>query len=266
MNGGEIRMKLGERSLGESLEARDYGWVESYLGSRSPAASDQGYPESVSVIVESDLFRTVLFTILLGGLASLMVYVSIGVAAGKGRSIFQLTATLAAFLACGAAASRRRRWLRLVLALGSLCVFALLVDQLVYYRWHNRVDRFITTLKQGVESGSPAYPDPMKLRPTSLWIDPDREVLLTFEPPLLAWTYRLDSASSIGHTLLAGWYRILSRVARGRNLDRVARALVRPHESYSVGVRSAERTLACREAGKGDWTLSIDSPPGSRPL
>jgi hypothetical protein len=266
MNGGEIRMKLGERSLGESAEARDYGWVESYLGSRSPAAPEQGYPESVSVIVGSDLLRTILFTILLGALASLLVYVSIGVAAGEGRGIFRFTATLAAFLACGAAASRRRRWLRFVLALGSLCVFALLVDQLVYYRWHIRADRFIASLQQGIESGSPAYPDPMQLRPTSFWVDPDQEVVLTFEPPLLAWTYRLDSASSLGHTLVAGWYRVLSRVTRGRSLDRVARALVRPHESYSVGVRSGGRTLACQEAGKGDWTLSIDSRHGSRPL
>jgi hypothetical protein len=259
-------MKMGERSLGESLHARDYDWVESYVGSRSPAASEPEYPESLSVVVESDLLRTILFTILLGALAGLMVYVSIGVAAGQGRSIFSLTATLAAFLACGAAASRRRRWLRFVLALGSLCAFALLVDQLVYYRWHERVGSLVESLQKGIESGAPALPDQLIVRPTSFWIDPDGEILLTFEPPLLAWTYRAASASSPGHALITGWYRALSRVTRGRNLDRVARTLVRPHEAYSVGVRSDERTLACREAGNGSWTLTIDRQPAYRPL
>jgi len=258
-------MKMGERSLGESLQARDYDWVESYTGSRARDAREPGYPESVSVVMESDLLRTVLFTILLGGLASLTVYVSICVAAGQGRSIFRLSATLAAFLACGAAASRRKS-LRFVLVLGSLCAFALLVDQLVYYRWHKRVDRLVTDLQQGIESGASVLPNPMTLRPTSFWIDPDQQVRLTFEPPFLAWTYQLASASPLGHGLIAGWYRILSRVTRGRNLDGVARTLVHPHEAYSVEVKSGEKTLACQEGGNGYWTLSIDRQLGSRPL
>jgi len=266
MKGGSRRKKIEERSLGETLHARDYDWVESYIGSRTPASPESEYPESLSVVVESDLLRTILFTILLGALASLMIYVSIGVAAGQGRSIFRLTATLAAFLACSAAASKRRRWLRFVLALGSLCAFALLVDQLVYYQWHERVDRFVNSLQQGIESGAPALPDVLTVRPTSFWIDPDQEVVLTFEPPLLAWTYPLSSVSPLGRTLISGWYRILSRVTRGRSLDGVARTIVHPHEAYSVGVRSDEKTLACQEAGVGHWTLSIDRRPGSRPL
>ena len=259
-------MKIGERTLGESLHARDYDWVGSYIGSRAPAASEPEHPESLSVVVESDLLRTILFTILLGALVSLIVYVSIGVAAGQGRSVFRLIATVAAFLACGAVASRRRWWLRFLLALGSLCVFALLVDQLVYYRWHQRADSVVSSLRQGVESGAPVLSDPLTLRPTSFWIDPDQEVVLTFEPPLLAWTYQLNSASPLGHTLVTGWHRILSRVMRGRNPDRVARTLVHPHEAYSVGVKSGERTLACQEDGKGHWTFSIDGRPGYRPL
>ena len=256
-----------ERSLADSPRARDYDWVESYLGSRATAAREPGYRESVSVVVESDLLRTVLFTILLGGLASLMVYVSTRVLAGHGRSIFQLTATLAVFLACGAAASRQRKSLRFVLVLGSLCAFALLVDQLVYYHWHKRADRLVTSLRQGIVSSAPVLANPMTLRPTSFLIDPDQEVILTFEPPLLAWTYRLSSASSPGHALIAGWYRVLSRITRGRRLDGVARALVHPHEAYSVGVKSDERNLVCQEGGgKASWTLSIDRRPGSRPL
>ncbi len=258
-------MKTAQRSLGESLQAQDYSWLESVLSSRAPAASVPEHHENVSIIVGSDLLRTALFTILLGGLASLFAYFSIRVAAGEGRSIFRLTATLAAFLACGAAACRQKKLLRFVLVLGSLCALALLVDQIVYYRWHKRVDRLVTSLKQGIESGSPVFPNPMKLRPTSFWIDPDQEVLLTFEPPFLAWTYQLDSVSSLGHTLIVGWYGMLSRVTRGRNLDRVGRTIVHPHEAYSVGVKSGERTLACQEGGKGYWTLSIDTRFGYRP-
>src|SRR2546425_2785765 len=148
-------MKTAQRSLGESLQAQDYSWLESVLSSRPPAESLPEHHENVSIIVGSALLRTALFTILLGGLASLFAYFSICVAAGEGRSIFRLTATLAAFLACGAAASRQRKLLRSVLVLGSLCVLALLVDQIVYYRWHKRVDRFVTVLQKGIESGSP---------------------------------------------------------------------------------------------------------------
>jgi hypothetical protein len=239
-------------------QPQEYGWVESVMRSRGLVASEPEHDETVSIIVGSDLLRTSIFTVLLGGLASLLVYLSICVTAGGGRSIFQFTATLAAFLACGAAASRRRKFLRFVLVLASLCAFALLIDQLAYYSWHKGVDRLVTSLQEGIESGN--------VRPTSFRIDPDQEVLLTFEPPVLAWTYRLDSASPLGHTLIAGWYRILSRATRGRNLDRVARTIVHPHEAYSVSVKSDERTLACREDGKGSWTLSIDTRLGHRPM
>jgi hypothetical protein len=225
-----------------------------------------GRDETPSITVESDFLRTALFTILLGVLAALLADFSFRVASGGGRSIFMVTATLAAFLACGAVASRRKLWLRFVLALGSLCAFALLVYQFVYYQWHQRVDRLVTTLQKSIESGSPVLPNPMTLRPTSFWIDPDQEVLLTFEPPLLAWTYRLDSASSLGHTLVAGWYGILSRATRGRHLGGVARTIVHPHGVYSVGVKSDEKTLACQGNEKGHWTLSIESRPGNRPL
>jgi hypothetical protein len=245
------------------MKAREYDWIDSYIGCRPPAESESEYPESVDVLMESDLLRTVVYTILLGGLASLIAYLSIRVAAGQGRSIFQLTATLAAFLACGAAASRRRKSLRFVLVLGALCAMALLVDQLIYYRWHQRIDRLVTSLQQGIDKAAPISSDLMKLQPTSFSIGPDQAILLTFEPPALAWTYHLDSASPTGHAVIAGWYRILSRASRGRNLDRIARTIVHPHETYSIGIESGEGTLACQESGKGDWILSIDARRGS---
>jgi hypothetical protein len=239
---------------------------ESRLFTRAATASMSGHYGEVSIVVERDLIRTVLFTILLGGLACLVGYFSISVAKGEGRSIFQLTAACAGLLACGAVASRSRRWLRSLLLLGSLCVFALLVDQLVYYRWHKRVDGLVTTLQQSVESGLPIFPDRMNVRPTSFLIDPDQEVLLTFEPPVLAWTYHLEAASSLGRTLIHGWYGLLSTVARGRRLDGVARTIVQPHEAYSIGVKSDERTLVCQDGEKGHWTLSIETRLGDRPL
>lgn len=236
------------------------------MSARGAGESVRGQSETVSVFVEHDLIRTVLFTILLGGLATLAAYFAICIAQGEGRGIFELTATLAALLACGAVASRWRRWLRFVLVLGSLSVFALLVDQVVYYRWHKQVDEVVIALQQSIESGLPIFPNRVELRPTSFLIDPDQEVLLTFEPPTLAWTYRLDSGSSLGHTLVAGWYGILSRVARGRTLDSVGRTIVQPHEAYSISVKSDERTLACQKDAKGHWTLSIDARPGDRAL
>jgi hypothetical protein len=104
------------------------------------------------------------------------------------------------------------------------------------------------------------------LRPTSFLIDPDHEVLLTFEPPMLAWTYRLDAASSLGHTLIAGGYGLLSKVTRDLTLDSVGRTLVQPHEAYSISVRSDAGPLACQKDPKGPWTLSIDRGLGDRPL
>ncbi len=125
---------------------------------------------------------------------------------------------------------------------------------------------FVTTLQRGIESGSPALPNPMQVQPTSFRIGPDQEVLLIFEPPPLAWTYHLDSASSIGHTLVTGWYGFLSRAAQGRHLNSVARTIVQPHEVFSVGVKSGEKTLACQEGDTGRWTVSIDTRPGTQKM
>src|SRR2546427_4290987 len=115
---------------------------------RMKATASMSGHEEVNIVVERDLLRTVLFTILLGGLACLVGYFSVSVAKGEGRSIFLVTATFAALLTCGAIASRSRRWLRFVLALGSLCVFALLVDQLVYFRWTKQVPGSLTLWHQ----------------------------------------------------------------------------------------------------------------------
>lgn len=187
-------------------------------------------------MVESDLVRTVLLTFLLGALACLTIYLAYRVTAGEGRRIFPAMAALAAFLGCGAVAFRGRLLVRFVFGLGSVCAFALLVDQFVYYRWQRRVEGVVTTLQRSIDSGATVLSDPTKLRPTSFRIDPDREVVLKFEPPALAWTYHLDAGSPLGHTLVSGWYRLLSKVTRGRSLDRVSRTVVHPHEVYAVSV------------------------------
>jgi len=150
--------------------------------------------------------------------------------------------------------------------LGSLCAFALLVDQFAYYRWHKRVDRLVTTLQRSIESDSPIPAVPTNPRPTSFWIDPDREILLRFEPPLLAWTYHLNSASPLAQTLVTGWYRCLSRVTRGRDLDSVVRTIVRPHEVYAVRVKSDERVPVCQGDETRHWTMSIETWRGDRTL
>ncbi len=259
-------MRTGPGSLGDSLRAGEDEWLQSRMLARASAASMAGDDGGVSIAVESDLLRTVLLTMLLGALAALLGFFSFRASAGGGRSIFMVGATLAAFLACGAVASRRRPRLRVLLALGSLSTFALLVDQFAYYSWNRRVDRLVTTLRQGIESGSPVLPNPLTVPPTSFFIDPDREVLLTFEPPPLAWTYYLDSASPLGHTLVAGWYGILSSATRGRHLGRVAQSIVHPHAVYSIGLKSDDKTLACREGETERWTLLIETRSGDRRL
>jgi hypothetical protein len=245
--------------LGDPAQPDEFGWVDSIL-------SERGSTRHPREDDESHLIRTVFVLLLLGGLAGLLAYSIRSVAAGEGRHVFLFMATLAALLACGAAVIRTRIWLRFLLVLGSLCVFALLVDQFVYYRWHKGVERVVTGLQQGMESGSPAMTVPMEPGPTSFSIDPDRGVLLKFEPPILAWMYHLDSASPLGHTLAAGWYRILSKVTRGRRLDGVAQTIVRPHEVYAVGVMSDEGPPVCRADETGQWTLSIDTRRGRRSL
>jgi len=224
-----------------------------------------GDDQSLDIAVEDDLFRTVLFTILLGGFAALAVYFLYRFGTlGEGRSLLGSGAGLAACLACGALVARRRWWLRSLLVLASLAAAAVVVDQVVYYGWHERMDRVVTSLRQEIASGPPLLPERMYMRPTSFWIDPDQEVLLVFEPPLLAWTYRLDASSTVGHALVAGGCRALSRVTRGRPLDGLARTIVRPHQAYSVRVRSGEKTLSCQNDRTGAWTLSIETQPGGR--
>src|SRR4030095_10297686 len=154
----------GHQSLGDVLKAGEYAWVDSLRRSRS---SDPSFDDAVGFDEKRNPLRTIIFSILLSGLAGLLAYCSYLVASKGGRSIFLFSATLGVFLACGALASRRRMLLRLVLLLGSLCTFSVLIDQVVYYHWHKRVDRLDTTLRQGIESGSPALPNTMNVRPTS---------------------------------------------------------------------------------------------------
>lgn len=256
-------MKTRSLSLGNPSQPEEFGWVDSMLKERGSAGSgreDYGREDG-----ESHLGRTVFFTLLLVGLAGLLAYFIRGVAMGEGRHVFLVMATLVALLACGAAAFRNGIWLRSVLVLGSLCAFVLLVDQFVYYRWHKRVERVVAGLQQGIESGAAIPSGPMLPGPTSFSINPDREILMKFEPPTLAWMYHLDAASPLGHTLVAGWHRILSKVTRGRTLDDVARTLVHPHEVYAVSVQSDEPTLVCRADEAERWTLSIDKRCGRRP-
>jgi len=236
----------------------DYGWVSSML-------HDRGHADTFDDENGTSLRRT-LFALLLAGLAGLTIYFAHGVATGEGRRVFPAMATLAAFMACGAVASRRIL-LRLVFALAAMGAFALVVDQLAYYHWHKRVDRLMTTLQQGVGVTSTIQPDLMSPRPTSFRIEPGREVVLQFEPPALAWTHRLDTASPVGHTLVRGWYRLLSKVTRGRELDSVAQTIVRPHQVYAVRLTSSEAGIpACLADGGERLAMSIDSWRGRRPL
>lgn len=237
----------------------DYGWVSSML-------QDRGHEDTFHDGSDTSLRRAV-FAFLLVGLAGLAIYFAHGVATGEGRRVFPAMATLAAFMACGAIASRGRILLRLVFALAAMGAFALVVDQLAYYHWHKRVDRLMTTLQQGVGVTSTFQPDLMSPRPTSFRIEPGREVVLQFEPPALAWTHRLDTVSPLGHTLVRGWYRLLSKVTRGRELDSVAQTLVRPHQVYAVSVTSSEAGIpACLADGGERLAMSIDSWRGRRPL
>src|SRR5437879_6135830 len=115
--------------------------------------------------MESRMLRTACLTLLLTGLGVLLVHFSIGAAAGNGESIFRSTAAAAALLASAAAACRRFRWLSFPLVLASLCALALLVDQLAYFDWHDRVDGFVSGVERSVESGSPGLTEPMNVRP-----------------------------------------------------------------------------------------------------
>jgi hypothetical protein len=235
-----------------SLNQDDYGWVSTMLHDRG---HEDTFPdENVTSL------RRVLLAFLLVGLAALLIYFARGVAMGQGRRVFPALATLAAFMACGAIASRGRIVLRLVFAVTALGAFALVVDQLAYYHWHKRVDLLMTSLQQGIGAGS-------TLHPTSFRIEPGREVVLQFEPPALAWTHRLDTISPLGHTLVRGWYRLLSKVTRGRELDSVAQTIVRPHQGYAVSVTSPEAGIpACLVDGGERLAMSFDSWRGRRPL
>ena len=258
---------MKRRSGARSVDQDEYGWVNSILRERGHGGSSrEGDDESLGIAMESDILRTALFTFLLGALACLIIYFSYRVATGEGRRVFLMMVSLAAFMACGAVAARGRILVRLICALAAVGALALLVDQLVYYRWHKRVDRVMTSLRESIESGAPVLPGSITLRPTSFRVEPGREVVLQFEPSALAWTYHLDAASRLGHMLVWDWYRLLSKVTRGRSLDRVARTFVRPHQVYVFSVVSPDRDVsACLAVDRSRLAMSIDTWRGYRP-
>lgn len=260
-----MRRRSQARALDQDQD--EYGWVKSILRERGQGKAPREDDESLGVVMESDLLRTALFTFLMGVLACLIIYFSYRMATGEGWRVFLVMASLAAFMACGAVAARGRFLVRLAFSIAALGALALLVDQVVYYRWYKRVDRLMATARQEVESGSPLLSSLMTLRPTSFRIEPGREVVLRFEPPALAWTYHLDAASWLGHTMVSDWYRLLSRITRGWSLDAVARTIVRPHQVYVISVKSPDGgILACFADDRGRSEVSIDTWRGYRPL
>src|SRR5882672_7996474 len=94
-------------------------------GPPSPTAESVGRC-APCFLVGGEMLRTIFFALLLGCAMALVAYFSIEAAAGEGEGLFRLTAAVAASLACGAATCRSWRWLRLLLAVASFSVLALL--------------------------------------------------------------------------------------------------------------------------------------------
>jgi hypothetical protein len=213
------------------------------------------------------MIRLAAWTLVFAVIAALLAYYAIGAASGEGRSILLLMATVAALLGCAVIAMRRRFPVRMLLTLAASGMAALLVDQVAYAGWHDRVDRFVTGLQHDIGTGPELLAEEMKVRPSAFAIRPDQTLVLTFEPPLLAWTYHLDSAAPSAQGLIAGWFQVLATLPRGPQVDPLAKTIIRPHEAYSVSVMSSlsnDEGEVCRADGSGQWIVSVDAHTGHR--
>jgi hypothetical protein len=212
------------------------------------------------------MLRIVTCTLILFGFMAMLIHFGIEASLGSGVGMLCLAATTSALLAFAAVAWRTRVWVRSIFLIAGLAVTALLVDELSYSVWHARLEGFVAGLQRDVESGSPDLAEKMRLSPTSVQIEPGQVFLFTFEPPALAWTYRLETATRPGRVLVTGWHRALARMTRGVGVDPVAEAIIEPHEAYAVTIASGDGAMACRAAGDHTWVLSVGSQPAARPL
>jgi hypothetical protein len=211
------------------------------------------------------MIRLAIWTLVFAVIAALAAYYAIGAASGEGRSILLLMGTVAALFACAVIAMRRRISLRMLLALAASGMTALLVDQMAYAGWHEQVDRFVAGLQRDIGTGPELLAEEMKVHPSAFVIRPDQTLVLTFEPPLLAWTYHLDSAAPSAQGLIAGWFQVLATLPRGPEVDPLAKSIIRPHEAYSVSVMSSlanDEAGVCRADGSGQWIVSVDTHTG----
>jgi hypothetical protein len=211
------------------------------------------------------MIRLAIWTLVFAAIGARMVYDAIGAAAGEGRSILLLMATVAALFACAVFAMRRRIPVRMLLALAASGMTALLVDQMAYAGWHDQVDRFVTGLQHDIGTGPELLAEEMEVHPSAFVIRPDQTLVLTFEPPLLAWTYHLDSAAPSAQGLIAGWFQVLATLPRGPGVDPLAETIIRPHEAFQVSVMSSlsnDGTEVCRADGSGQWIVSVDAHTG----
>ena len=223
--------------------------------------------ETDSIALESDMLLTAFWTLVFSLLSALVVYYSIGATTGDGLSILRLIAAVAGVLACAAVACRYRIVLRLMCTLASLFMVALLVDQVAYSGWHEQVDGLVAGLQRDIAAGPQRLAEEMEVRPSSFSIQPDQELVLNFEPPLLAWTYHLGAAAPSAQVPIEWWFGILALLPRGHDLDPVAQSLVQPHEAYRVSVVTTEEEVAvCRVEDTGQWILSVDTHTGFQPL
>jgi hypothetical protein len=216
--------------------------------------------------MEGEMIKIVFCVVVFIAMSAWAIHFGIGARAGDGSSVLWLVAIVTTFLGFVALVVRPWFWLRSLMIAGALATGALLVDQVAYSVWHDRFENFVTSLRDDVGKGGADLAERMDLRPASVRIEPGQALLFRFEPPLLAWTYHVDTTSPRGHALIARWHRLLARAAEGTSIDPVAETIVEPHQAFSVSVATSEDVLVCLDGHHRQWLVSVEAERGAQPL
>jgi hypothetical protein len=157
---------------------------------------------------------------------------------------------------------RRVRWLWL-LPVGLAAFFAsLAVDEWFYLTWTMQSEATLNALTASMQSPTSQYfTGRITVAPSGYLVQPQQQLLLHFEPPLLAWTYHLGKLRA-ARPCLDRIFSALRTAFWSPGSSWEMEELVTTHTPWIIGVMRCPIIAACRGRTSDQWIIYADHGHG----
>jgi len=169
--------------------------------------------------------------------------------------VFGALLTLSLLLLGTAFATRRIGWLCALSACLAVLVASVVADEWCYLRWTRESQKMVDSLTESMRQSNPQYVvGRIPISPSAYFVKPQQQLLLHFEPPLVAWTYHLSKLSVARPSvdaLFSALRTLFWSPASSGEIDE----LVSMHTAWNIGVMRCHVIAACRGGSLNDWVI-----------